>query len=132
MLKRELDGMKKQKKSNRFSQSFKGAGLIPRALSSRDHMWYANRTLLLIPLIKVFYVEVLEPLDPVRIVHYIMEQTEKNAKCPFRYLRRIVPMMGVTNATLPSLKVVAEPVVAAGFSTPENTQFKVREGIESS
>jgi len=73
----------------------------------------------------VFYVEVLEPLDPVRIVHYILEQTEKNAKCPFRFLRRIVPMTGVTNATLPSLKLAAGSVIEEGFSTPDNTQLKV-------
>jgi tRNA acetyltransferase TAN1 len=73
----------------------------------------------------VFYVEVLEPLDPIRIVHYILEQTEKNAKCPFRFLRRIVPMTGVTNATLPSLKLAAEPVIEEGFSTPDNVQLKV-------
>lgn len=80
---------------------------------------------------------VLEPLDPVRLVHHILEQTERTAKCPFRcvlpvenrllisrYLKRIVPLSAVSNATLPSLRTSALPVLTKGFESPTNQSFK--------
>lgn len=73
----------------------------------------------------MFYVIVLEPLDPVRLVHRILEKTEETAKCPFRFLRRIVPVTATTNATLPALKTLAAPIVKAGFDTPDNRSLTV-------
>lgn len=73
----------------------------------------------------VFYVIVLEPLDPVRLVHRILERTEETVQCPFRFLRRIVPITGTTNATIPALKTLAAPVIREGFATPANQSFTV-------
>jgi hypothetical protein len=36
------------------------------------------------PLLSVFYINVLAPLDANRMVEHILEQTEREKRCPFR------------------------------------------------
>ncbi|ORX38402.1 hypothetical protein BD324DRAFT_620726 [Kockovaella imperatae] len=65
----------------------------------------------------VIYVEVLPPLDPARLVVHMMEQIEKNARCPFRYVQRVVPVLGTCGATLPQLSAMCPEVLKEGFQS---------------
>ena len=57
---------------------------------------------------------------PIQVHSHHVDLLRANA----RYLKRIVPISAVANATLPSLRTAALPIVTEGFSSSENTSFK--------
>ncbi|WWD19183.1 hypothetical protein CI109_103641 [Kwoniella shandongensis] len=99
MLKRELDTIKGDGKSKRFS------------LCAHD-------------IICVIYINVLPPLDPHRLVRHILEQAETTSRCPLRFCKRILPISSTCPATLKQLSDTAATLVKSAFSTPDQKPLK--------
>ncbi|ORY35740.1 hypothetical protein BCR39DRAFT_511850 [Naematelia encephala] len=70
----------------------------------------------------VIYIKVLAPLDAYTLVQHILQNVESSGKCPFKYVRRIVPIQATGNATMNSLTSTAEPVIQQAFNTPESSE----------
>ncbi|WVW85493.1 hypothetical protein I302_107531 [Kwoniella bestiolae CBS 10118] len=103
-LKKDLESMDQSKKSTRFH------------LCSHD-------------VICVIYINVLPPLSPDRLVRHIMEQAESSARTQLKWCKRIIPITGVSGATLKQLSDMAAGVVAEGFKTDDDRPLKF--GIET-
>lgn len=84
-------------------------------------------------LIPVCYVVVLAPLDPVKLVSYIMEKTEKTARCAFRFVQRLTPITKAFTGNKSTLAEMAAEVLPPAFKTEDNRGLKVgRSPITSS
>lgn len=114
MLKKELEGMneKQVQKSTRFRVCKREAPCGEFALSRHR-------------LIAVCYIIVLEPLDPSKLVRFILEKSERTAKCSFRFAQRIVPFHAVGRASMEELKEIAHKVIPDGFKTDDGRGLKV-------
>ncbi|ODO11175.1 hypothetical protein I350_01779 [Cryptococcus amylolentus CBS 6273] len=100
MLKRDLDSMKEDgEKSKRFRLCLREGFCL-------------------------LYVNVLPPLDPHRIVRYILEQAESTGKYPLKHCKRLVPIPETSGATLKQLSDLAAKVVKPAFDTPDHRPFK--------
>ncbi|ODN90825.1 hypothetical protein L198_06142 [Cryptococcus wingfieldii CBS 7118] len=72
----------------------------------------------------LLYVNVLPPLDPHRIVRYILEQAESTGKYPLKHCKRLVPIPETSGATLKQLSDLAAKIVKPAFDTPDHRSFK--------
>ncbi|WVN86291.1 uncharacterized protein L203_101454 [Cryptococcus depauperatus CBS 7841] len=99
MLKRDLDSMKDEKKSERFK------------LCRRDGPC-------------LIYVVVVPPLDPQRLVQHIFQNAEMTGKYPLRYCKRILPITITARATLRQLNAAAAVIIKPAFYTVDNKPCK--------
>lgn len=73
----------------------------------------------------MFYVITLPPLNPVHLVHRLLEKVESSAQSPFKYINRLVPITAVGGATLNQLAEISRPVLRDGFITDDHSALKV-------
>lgn len=71
------------------------------------------------------YIIVLEPLDPSKLVRFILEKAERTQKCSFRFAQRIIPFHAVGRADMEELKEASLKVLPDGFKTDDNRGLKV-------
>lgn len=67
----------------------------------------------------------LEPLDPSKLVRFILEKAERTQKCSFRFAQRIIPFHAVGRADMEELKEASLKVLPDGFKTDDNRGLKV-------
>ncbi|KIR68049.1 hypothetical protein I314_01542 [Cryptococcus bacillisporus CA1873] len=72
----------------------------------------------------LIYVIILPPLQPHRLVEYILKHAESTGKCPLRHCKRLIPIPATAGATLRQLSEVAASVVKSGFESPDGQAFK--------
>jgi tRNA acetyltransferase TAN1 len=73
----------------------------------------------------VFYVNVLPPLDPVRLVQNMLSTVEISAQSAFKFVKRLVPISATSAATMAQLGQICTDVVKEGFKTYDNRALKV-------
>ncbi|KAK4685628.1 tRNA acetyltransferase TAN1, partial [Tremellales sp. Uapishka_1] len=72
----------------------------------------------------ISYINVLSPLDPIRILQHLMGQIETTGRSPFKWVQRLTPVSAVGHATLAQLVEIAAPVIKSGFATPTNRALR--------
>ncbi|EIW68239.1 hypothetical protein TREMEDRAFT_44662 [Tremella mesenterica DSM 1558] len=77
----------------------------------------------------VFYVVCLPPLEPLKIILHILEKMEKTAKCPFKFVKRTIPIQAASGATLVQLKESSKSIIARGFEPVLSEDKSLRFGI---
>jgi tRNA acetyltransferase TAN1 len=134
MLQRELNGISSasDKKSNRIRLCRHDTPCCESSCGLR----------LRVVLIIVFYVGLLPPLDPLKMVDHLLRRIQRTAKCPFksvlstlnitsmlmlmiRFVSRVIPISATNTATIKNLQSISEPTIKSGFDTPDNTPLKV-------
>lgn len=74
----------------------------------------------------VCYVVVLAPLDPVKLVNYILEKCEKTARCGMRFVQRLTPISVARTGNKTTLAQMAVDMLPEAFKTEDNRGLKVR------
>ncbi|EKC97815.1 hypothetical protein A1Q2_07818 [Trichosporon asahii var. asahii CBS 8904] len=75
------------------------------------------------------YIIVLEPLDPSKLVRFILEKAERAQKCSFRFAQRIIPFHAVGRADMEELKEASLKVLPDGFKTDDDRGLKIIKAV---